>query len=79
MLDDGVQVQIFGVDQFGGRLAVRKDVCVEVTAWVEDHLGLGEHPGGTHRQQIRGAGAGADEVHGTRRGRGYLVVHWAAV
>ena len=73
MRDDDVEVEVFGVDQFGVGRAVREDLGVEVGPRKQDRLGLAEHPGGPDGQQIRGTGAGADESHGT------VVLHRSAV
>ncbi len=59
---DRVQIQVGGVDEVGRLRAVREHRRVQVAARVEHHVGAGQQPGGPHRQQIRRARAGADEL-----------------
>src|SRR5690606_27593426 len=52
-----------------------QDLGVEVCAGIEHHLGLGQQTRRPHREQVGGAGTGADEVN---RHRTYLGVQTPA-
>lgn len=62
-IDDVVQIELGGVDEFGGRRAVREHLGIEIAARVEDDVGAGQQSRGPHRQQVGGTRAGTDELH----------------
>ncbi len=62
--DDLVQVELRGVDQAGVRRALGQQFARHEAARVQADGGGGQGPGTAHRDQVGGAGARTDEVHG---------------